>query len=244
MVFELDKEREHFPEGFYSNITINSIDTQSEFLCVCKKLHIRNRRTPTFNDFASKHLVDNPANPSNNNYWQKAWDSASKYRAEVKNSNIPRKQSFMDRKYFNTKFTRDFKIKASNDRILYRSASRMPIFDVTNKNGRLFTVRRFDYIVVDLDNNDQPIHFEPVPEESAKPMERMKPGQTVSIDRRSGASGASRGFGRVVQTVEEAVEPVAEGESIAMSVIGATSTATSAATVFASIMHVLTFFLI
>lgn len=242
MVYELDKEREHFPEGFYSNIPINSIDSQSDFLCVCKKLHTRNRRTPTFNDFVNKHLVDNPADPSDNNYWKQAWDSASKYR-EVKNSNIPRRQSFMDRKYFNTRFTRDFKIKASNNRMLYRSTNRMPIYDVTNKNGRLITVKRIDYVVVDLDNNDRPVHFEPVPEESFEPIEKMKPGETVSIGR-SGASSGSRGLGRVVETVEEVVEPVAEGESIAMSVFGATSTATSAATVFASITHFLTLFLI
>ncbi|XP_050962707.1 uncharacterized protein LOC127163500 [Labeo rohita] len=237
IVLKQDKESQHFPGGFYANITINSINAQSEFLCVCTKLHIRNRRAPTFQDFAMKHLLDNPADPSDTSYWKKAWDSATKYRVEVKNNNnIPRVQSFMPREEFNKKFTRDFKIKASNSRTLYRSENRMNIYDVTNKNGKIDVVKRYDYVVVDLDNNDRPIHYEPVSDESAEGLGKIKPGQ-------SGASRLFKGWRGGVQQFEEAVEPVAEGENIAMTVIGA-APVTHAATIFAQILHVMTFFLI
>ncbi|ROJ30567.1 hypothetical protein DPX16_1546 [Anabarilius grahami] len=129
MVFKQDEQHQHFPGGFYANIPINSINTQSEFVCICTKLHIRHRRASTFDDFSRKHLVDNRADPSDNNYWQEAWDSATKYRRDVKKCRlIPETQSFMDRKHFTNEnlkdfFTRQFPIPSSNRRPLFRSAT-------------------------------------------------------------------------------------------------------------------------
>ncbi|XP_067284850.1 uncharacterized protein [Pseudorasbora parva] len=243
-VSKQDEQCQHFPEGFYANIPINSINTQSEFLCSCSKLHIRHRRTPTFTDFSNKHLVDDPKGPNNKPYWRKKWNSANDYRKNVKkNNNTPRKQSFMDRKDFNQKFTRNFKIKASNNRILFRSENRMKIYDVTDNGSDIEIEERFDHAVVDLDNNDQPIHFEPVSEEFSEPLGKMKPGDTLSIKRVNGPSRVSNTWRGGVQKFAEVAEPVAEGEDLAMSVIGPASAATQA-TLFASITQFLTLFFI
>ncbi|XP_048038449.1 keratin, type II cytoskeletal 2 epidermal-like [Megalobrama amblycephala] len=167
MVFQQDKERQHFPGGFYSNITINSIDTQSELVCVCTKLQIRQRRA-SFQDFDMRHLLDNPQPPSDNNYWQKVWESAMNYRKNhVKNPQNfkpPKTQSFMKREYFSENYKSEprFQIKASNNRILYRSEFQMDIYDVKLINGVLNVEKRYDYVVVALDNNGKPIHYEPV----------------------------------------------------------------------------------
>ncbi len=119
----------------------------------------------------------------------------------------------------------------------------MKIYDVTNNNDRIHVVERDDYAVVDLDNNDWPIHYEHVPKAFAESIRKMKSGETVSIEKEPDASRLFRGWRGEVQKWEEVVEPVAEGEDLTMSVIGATQV-TQATTIFTQILHVFTIFLI
>ncbi|XP_048056686.1 uncharacterized protein LOC125274378 isoform X2 [Megalobrama amblycephala] len=206
MVFKQDKLSQHFPGGFSSNIPINSIDTQSEFLCVCEKLHIRHRRAESsFYDFSMKHLVDNPADPSDNNYWQRVWDSATDYRRNVmKYKTIPPTQSFMDRRYFTTEnmkkiFTRKYPIVSSNGRTSFRCSVTMDVYNVRQENG-LKVDRIHGYVVVGLNNNDMPVHYERVIKHGALTANGGKAAMTAI---REGAAETEIGGGTAVTTIRE-----------------------------------------
>ncbi|XP_067227178.1 uncharacterized protein [Chanodichthys erythropterus] len=210
MVSKQDEQHQHFPGGFYANIPINSIDTQSEFLCVCTKLHIRHRRAePSFYDFSRKHLVDNPADPSDNNYWQRVWDSATDYRRNVmKYKTIPKTQSFMDRRYFTTEniqriFTRQS--QSSSGRPLFESSVTMDVYDVCQENG-LKVDRRHGYVVVGLDSNKMPVHYEKVKDHRALTVGALKTangGKAAMTAIREGAAETEIGGGTAMTTIRE-----------------------------------------
>lgn len=183
MVFQQDKQCQHFPGGFYANIPKNSINTQLEFLCVCTKLHIRYKRA-TPEDFENRHLVDKHADPSDNNYWQDKWDKAANSRP-----NVPTTQSFMVKEDFkNLKFNFPIKLydetpKAyRKESTLYRSDNKIDIYDVSKtKDSGLRVKMRHDYVVVALDNNRKPVHFEQA-KDIAQHLEKMvESGKTLNV---------------------------------------------------------------
>ncbi|XP_059363502.1 streptococcal hemagglutinin-like isoform X2 [Carassius carassius] len=194
MVFQQDKESQHFPGGFYSNIDINSIITQKEFLCICPKLHNRYKRAPRAHDFNKKHLVDSPKSPCDTDYWKEKWDDAMNYRKKCANKNTefhePETQSFMARQDLSDIskiFTRDLKyeIKGHNNKahnnILYRSMNKMYIYDVKLENGVPKVCQRCDYVVAGLDNNGKPVHYQAVTKHIAEqfPQENMETERTL-----------------------------------------------------------------
>lgn len=227
MVFTQDQQSQHFPGGFYANIPINY---KSEFLCICTKLHIRHRRTPTFKDFHSRHIVDGNDIPKDikNEKFAKFWSNKFDDALKTRKQDVP-KQTFIPKEYFNGDFkiNKDFKITFSDQKILYRSENKMDMYEVTKKNGAPVDIKpRNDYAVFDVNNEDQPIHFEPVPRTFLKPLENMQKGKPLKIK-----------VNQVLKWGE-----VVEAEDVAMSVI-----ATSAffqASIFTSIMRYLVFFVV
>ncbi|XP_051744413.1 uncharacterized protein LOC127509591 isoform X2 [Ctenopharyngodon idella] len=181
MVFKQDKQHQHFPGGFYANIPKNSINKQSEFLCICTKLHIRYKRT-TPEDFKNRHLVDEHADQLDKNYWQDKWDKAANIRL-----NVPTTQSFMVTKDFETlkfnfpiivydKTPNAYRSKSK----LFRSDRKIFIYDVSNtKESGLTVERRHDYVVVAL-KNGKPVHFEQA-KDIAEHLEKMKSGETLNV---------------------------------------------------------------
>ncbi|ROJ30568.1 hypothetical protein DPX16_1547 [Anabarilius grahami] len=186
MVFKQDKPSQHFPGGFSSNIPINSINTQSEFLCICEKLHIRYRRA-TYDDFKKRHLVDNPPEHSDKNY-NSYWLEKFKQTANLRTT-VPLTQTYMNRKDFNKKFTRNFPIKIHDETpnacykesILYRSENTKDIYDVSDE-ARHVDKRQY-CVVVALDNNGYPVHFEQTKDISQHLMQmgRRKPLQVKKV---------------------------------------------------------------
>lgn len=128
--------------------------------------------------------------------WDCAMNNRKNHVKDLKMFKPPKIQSLMKRENFSKNFKAEprFQIKTSINRILYRSEFQMNVYYVELKNGVPDVKERYDYVVVALDNNGKPVHYEPLTDYICKQFpqntvsENVKTGKIHSKEKQTEAS--------------------------------------------------------